>query len=457
MAAAPVTLEAKDIQGLLASGYGRLRSAVYLMYQVTDAAAARDWLGGTLAPALTNAAAPVTTVATNVAVSASGLERLGVAQADLSTFPAEFIEGMASPHRSRMLGDVGASAPRHWRWGGRRQRVDLLLMLFALDAAGLDRHRKPLTPASGAGLSQVVELGTFDLGDHEPFGFRDGISQPAVEGLGSTTKAALPRDLVQPGEFVLGYPNEYATLPPSPSVAGSPDFGRNGSFLVFRQLHQDVAGFWNFAAREAAAAGLASPEQLAARMVGRWPGGAPLVRSPEEDTAELATFNDFAYHHVDATGLRCPIGAHVRRANPRDSLDPRPGSQQAVALVRRHRILRRGREYGPALGDPTTGPRPPLTDDGQDRGLHFICLNANLVRQFEFVQGTWVASPKFAGLYDDADPLLGVHEPVGGTFTIPGTPFRHRLQGLPRFVTVVGGEYFFLPGILGVKRLGELT
>jgi deferrochelatase/peroxidase EfeB len=186
-------------------------------------------------------------------------------------------------------------------------------------------------------------------------------------------------------------------------------------------------------------------------MVGRWPSGAPLVLSPERDDPALANPNDFMYAQSDAHGYACPIGAHIRRANPRDSLDPRPGSPDSIAVNKRHRLLRRGRAYGPplsmerALSDPDT-PRA-------ERGLHFLCLNGNIARQFEFVQHTWINNPKFDELYDDADPILAGREST--LFTVQAQPVRARYCPLPRFVRVDGGAYFFLPGIRALRYLAS--
>ena len=187
------------------------------------------------------------------------------------------------------------------------------------------------------------------------------------------------------------------------------DLGRNGTYLVLRTLAQDVAAFDAYVTTTAGSWSLA-PELLAAKLVGRWRGGASLVQSPTVDRPELATANDFGYHHDDARGLRCPIGAHVRRANPRDSLDPRPGSDASQAVTDRHRLLRRGRVFA---------------EDGE-QGLQFVALNANLGRQFEFVQHSWLNDPKFAGLRTDLDPLVTPRTP-DGVFTIPGEPFRTRV------------------------------
>src|SRR5712692_3727123 len=208
------------MQGLVASGYRRLRSADYLLFRIRDGGAARRWLGD-LAGRLTTARAPVTTTGLNLALTSSGLRHLGLDTAALGSFPPEFVEGMATPHRSRMLGDEGASSPDGWSWGGaERTAVDLVLMLFALDAATLGLLRQDLAVDSIAGLEKVTELHTSDLGDREHFGFTDGISQPTIIGLG---RQALPRDMIQPGEFVLGYPNEYGLIPPGPVVQSNAD------------------------------------------------------------------------------------------------------------------------------------------------------------------------------------------------------------------------------------------
>ena len=180
----------------------------------------------------------------------------------------------------------------------------------------------------------------------EPFGFRDGISQPYVPELASSADDTSARPVAL-GEFVLGHPNAYGLLTQRPVLPrqldpqgllpvlpagadrghpdGGADLGRNGTYLVLRTLAQDVDRLRRLrAGHDAGELGL-DPELLAAKMVGRWRGGASLVQSPDADRAELATANDFGYHHDDVRGLRCPLGAHVRRANPRDSLDPRPG------------------------------------------------------------------------------------------------------------------------------------
>ena len=315
----------------------------------------------------------------NVALSASGMQKLGLRPEILGLFSLELQEGMATPHRSRLFDDAGESAPEHWAWGGpATPPIDVLLMLFTRDAPTLaeayDVHRRR---ARDGGLREITRLDTSDLGFKEHFGFRDGISQPAIEGY-----LDWPRRCTRSrrGEFVLGDPNQhgqyterptlYASLDPEhllpgdPSGSGQVDLGRNGSYLVFRQLSQDVRGFWQFMDRATRNADDGSDEaarvRLAAKIVGRWPGGAPLALSPERDDPELATANDFGYEGGDPYGFGCPIGAHVRLANPRDSLEPDPVTQTIASTG--HRIIRRGREFGrTSIAPEVLFEPPPLT------------------------------------------------------------------------------------------------
>ena len=463
-----MTLELDDIQGLLARGYGRLRAAHFSLFAAADAPAARALLTWLL-PRLTTAGAAPENAAWNVAYTPAGLRRLGLPQSVVDTFSAEFTAGMADPNRSRILGDLDESAPHHWTWGGPNSPpFDGLILLYAADPATLARLRAELRRTlEDVGVRTVADLETLELGDTEPFGFRDGISQPLIDGL---TKDIRGGRAVPAGEFVLGYRNAYGLLtdrpllPPSrdpgrllpsdPGGSGAADLGHNGSYLVVRQLAQDVDGFWRYA--EGATRrpdGSADPQAkvaLAAKMVGRWPSGAPLVKAPDRDDPLLATDNDFAYQDTDPLGHACPLGAHVRRVNPRDTLDPSPGTDASLEVNDRHRLLRRGRSYGPsaqgAAGE----------DPGPDTGLHFMCLAGNLSRQFEFVQHTWLNNPTFHGLYDDTDPLVGSRHCSGQEFTVPALPVRRRYRGLPQFVRTRGGAYLFLPGISALRYLEQL-
>jgi deferrochelatase/peroxidase EfeB len=300
--------------------------------------------------------------------------------------------------------------------------------------------------------------------------------------LGYTNVAAL-------GEFLLGYRNEYGKITDRPllepdgaagllnaeDVPGKKDLARNGSYLVMRQLEQDVRGFWQFL-YDQAGGNVADAEQLGAKMVGRTRTGDPLVaiqRDPIPGTdPRTVAQNQFTYES-DPVGARCPLGAHVRRTNPRNSdfaerrlstlrklivmlgFGPKGFYDDLTSSVRFHRILRRGREYGSELL-PEKALQPGLPNE-LPRGLHFICLNANISRQFEFLQNAWVANTKFSGVTGESDPLLGTRESipgclVTGNFTIPGeSTLRRRMSGLPQFVTVRGGAYFFLPSLRALR------
>ncbi len=473
--AAPAEVEREDVQGLVVRAYGHLAAACYVLGELTDTARARAWLGA-LSGAVDDARERPGARAVNVALTPSGLRRLGLPDRTLQAFPNEFLEGMTEAHRRRLLGDVDESAPERWGWGGPLgDPLDVLLLLYARDEAELSAFAGEQRRAMEEGGVRIVrQLDTTPLEPREHFGFRDGVSQPRIEELGRAPYA----DSVRAGEFLLGYPNAYGRFTPRPLVpaaedpgsmlapdvegSGAHDLGRNGSFLVFRQLSQDVHGFWDFCRRTAVAAdgddeGSSAAVRLAAKLIGRWPSGAPLVLAPDADRPELAEANDCPYHAEDRHGLRCPVGAHVRRANPRDSLDPSPGTRASVDVNKHHRLLRRGRQYGPFVpAEQLTGGAPP-PDDGVARGLHFICLSANIARQFEFVQHTWLNNPRFAGLHGCPDPL-GSPEPRGGRrFSVPREPVRERHAGLPRFVEVRGGAYFFLPGIRALRFLAALA
>jgi Dyp-type peroxidase family len=465
-----MTPELADVQGLFARGYGNLRAAAFLLLGIEDAAAARRWLADT-AGAITSAEARPDERAVNLVFTSSGLARLGLAAETLAMFSNEFVTGMTTPHRTRILGDLDENAPTRWEWGGPSgSQIDLALLLYARDGAALQRLEEEQTRAlAGFGLELRHRLGTSDLDDFEPFGFRDGISQPFVEGL---SKSGPPETTVRVGEFLLGYPNEYGlytdrplldasadprgTLPRDAEGSGRVDIGRNGSYLVFRQLRQDVPGFWRYIERVTRRPdGSSDPQarlRLASKMVGRWPSGAPLALAPDADDPNLAGANDFGYHDLDARGARCPVGSHIRRSHPRDSLDPRPGTSSSWAVNRRHRILRRGREYGTSL----TIEEALAGGDATERGLHFICLNANIQRQFEFINHTWMNNPTFDRLRDDSDPVTGPSAPHGGTFTIPTEGVRERVTNIPRFVSVRGGAYFFLPGLAALRYLAAM-
>lgn len=479
-------LDLHEIQGIIVYGYGKFAAACYLLLQVTQPDAAKAWLA-TLADDITTAAAnPSYTEATtcqNLAFTARGLQAIGLDPQIGSQFSGEFCQGMeATQHRQRILGDHGDSAPEYWQWGGpKTPPVHLLLQLYARDEATLEQlYAHHVSEFEQHGVHLIKRLDTYRLPNRrEHFGFRDDIADPAIAG---TDRQDSPANTIKAGEFILGYPNAYGQytyrplvpssqdpedlLPLDTTGSGQHDLGRNGSYLVFRQLHQDVKAFWETLETQTRTdEHTSNPDQrlyLAAKMVGRWPSGAPLVTSPDQDDPAQATANQFAYHTEDPHGYRCPFGAHIRRVNPRDSLDPNPGSQESLERVNRHRILRRGRAYGPPL-HPSMDPEAMLKAEGGEveRGLHFLCFNANISRQFEFIQHTWVNNTKFDDLYSDDDPLIGDRgrpplDGTSGTFTLQREPVRQRCTGLPRFVQVRGGAYFFTPSISAIRFLASL-
>ena len=467
------TLDLQDVQGLIIRGYGDLKAACYVLLKISNAGLAKAWLSA-VADTITSGQARPAEQAFNVAFTYAGIKKLGLEPGIAAMFSNEFITGMVTPHRSLLLGDIAESAPAQWYWGGSDHKaIDMVFMLFAVDDQQLtDIYTAFAQTLAANGLQEILKLDTSDIGGKEHFGFRDGISQPVIEGLPRTE---IPLNIIKAGEFLLGYANEYGLytdrpllrpaldprglLPRDSSGSGNADLGRNGSYLVFRQLRQDVRAFWQFHDEVTKNPdGSSNPDariKLASQMVGRWPSGAPLLKAHDQDNPELANDNDFAYYQTDPYGFRCPIGAHVRRTNPRDSLDPQPGSEQSIAVGKRHRILRRGREYGPPLDQAQILNGNKSIADDQERGLHFLCFNANISRQFEFIQHTWVNNPHFDGLYNDDDPLIGPHPSDGGTFTMQATPVRRRVTGLPRFVSVVGGAYFFMPGMRAIRYLAS--
>ena len=430
-----VLLDLADIQGLFARGYKGHKYARFTLFTTSEPAASQALLTWLL-PQVTNAAPFSGDTALHVALTPSGLRQLGLPDSVMAGFPAEFLEGMTETNRSRFLGDVGESNPRSWAWGGPQgPPVDGLILVYATTPDILTRQQSVLLQQlAELGIKNVTELYTRELVGQEPFGFHDGISQPVIAGGQLTDRPLLPAS-DDPGRLLL----------PDPAGTGAADLGRNGTYLVLRQLEQDVDGFWRFLDQVTRQSdGTADPGRrvaLAAKMVGRWPSGAPLIDTPDKDEPALGDDNGFVYQ-ADPLGLVCPIGAHIRRANPRDSLPPNPASSLSTSDL--HRLLRRARSYEQAgNGRPETG-------------LYFLCLAANLSRQFEFVQHTWLNNPTFGGLYDDTDPLTGTRQPAGATFTVPQRPVRHRYRGVSQFVRTRGGAYFFLPGISALRYLAQL-
>ncbi|HEU0300409.1 MAG TPA: hypothetical protein VFR37_13160 [Longimicrobium sp.] len=493
-AAAPAAsaIEVEDVQGLVARSYTPLKHACYVPVRFgDDVAGSRAWVDEVrvkITPAsLDTEAVAAQGWAFNLAFTADGLSALRLSPVALKTFSREFSEGMATEHRQRILGDSGDACPDRWQWGAEKNSVHAMLFLYAatpeLLAQMVTRERD-----RGVHLGVTVDEPLTSImlpNDKEHFGFHDGIAQPRIAGL---KQAGGSGPAIPAGEVVLGYDNAYSRTPASPWVtadalsssllaeakkdpfnpnapADRRDLGRNGTYVVFRTLEQNVKEFWRFV-DERAGRDPHERKRLAAKIVGRWPNGASLVEHPdvEPPTFDRDTGNDFLYAaNGDQHGARCPLGAHVRRTNPRDGMIPHPA--ESLKVADRHRLLRRGRAYGPPLAesfDPADVLATP--DDRQARGLHFICFNTDIGRQFEFVQNTWVNGGKFEGLYADPDPLIAphvdpakaVHPEEVSNFTIQGCPVRERVRELPRFVTMRGGAYLFMPGLKALEYLAKM-
>jgi Dyp-type peroxidase family len=432
-------LELDDIQsGVLRPRPGPYE-ATYIVLRIDDRQAGKE-LMGRISKVVTSAANPTSPLA-DTWVSASltyqGLKALGVPQQSLDSFSWEFRQGMAA--RAKDLGDVGESAPENWESPLGTSDVHVIIVAVSPSAEQLEAALAPArtTYQSMEGITAIWRQNCHALpGDKEPFGFRDGISHPAIEGSGipGTNPKEQP---LRAGEFVLGYPDELGGIQKT-----EPELlGRNGTYVVFRKLHQRVADFRRYL--DANSKDPHEEELLAAKMMGRWRSGAPLALCPFHDDPELGADrqrnNDFLFEADDPAGHKTPGGSHIRRTNPRDA---------AVAgVVRIHRMIRRGTAYGPLL------PEGVLDDDGVDRGLMFAFVGAHIGRQFEFVQSQWINDGVFFGANDDRDPIIGSGDI---NFTLPRKPVRRRLQGIPNFVVTRGGEYCFMPGLRALRWLSDL-
>jgi len=514
-----------EIQSLIFGGLGFLRFGTCLIYDnlPNKVVGARSWLKNIKGHVAFNDGRRLGGEAVvTLSIGANGLDRLGLSASALETFPHAFLEGMTSGARSRILGDAGTNDPSHWRWGNKQP--DAALLVYGTSEKAVKDLVAVLSDyAETVGMAPAHAIPLRELTDDktEPFGFVDGISQPAIRGTYKGLRSVDPIHLVEPGEFILGYPDNRGNMPPGPILPAmedpdnllpltvpvdggadhtvvnvSRDLGFNGSFLVIRELEQDVTGFKEYCNEQAATLSrdqrlpppyTLSGEFIAAKIIGRWRDGSSLARFPYESRSQErerrathATIrpipnaghgappvprplepapksdNDFLFGTEDPEAMRCPFGAHIRRANPRDSLDP--GSADQIAISNRHRIIRVGRPYDheKRLGssDAANEEVKRSSDGTSDKlkpGLLFMCLNGDIERQFEFLQQTWLRSPSFHGLSCEKDPLLGDADAGACSFTIPSREGPVRLASLPQFVTTRGGGYFFLPG----KRLIE--
>jgi deferrochelatase/peroxidase EfeB len=505
-------LVSSEIQSLVFGGLGFLKFGTCLLFNLPDDfQEARKWLRVVMPYIAFNDGRRLDKKAVvTLAVGARGLQRLGLPEEGLRTFPFAFLDGMTAPARARILGDIEKNAPENWTWG--LIQPDIALLIYGEGQDFVDELAKHLIDAATAcGMAEPHQIPLKEVSDEkeEPFGFVDGISQPVIRGTYKGLRNADPIHLVEAGEFILGYPDNRGNMPPGATLPGitdpdnrlplvgtvsafektvvenDRDLGFNGTFLVIRQLEQDVDEFWGYCEEQSKRFEDRLPppyevtdEFIAAKLIGRWTDGSSLMRYPYESRIEAARRgpqvnetvrartarqavieapakaaptrtaegvpapptrrtgdNDFLFGAEDPEALRCPFGAHIRRANPRDSFDP--GSNDQIAISNRHRIMRVGRIYDE---------RP-----GENPGLLFMCLNGDIERQFEFVQQTWLMSPSFHGLSCEKDPVLGDGETGACGFTIPSRDGPIALSPMPAFVTTKGGGYFFMPG----KRLIE--
>lgn len=472
MSARTARIDQRDLQGNVLAGYN-FPHGLFVVVRVVDAGAGRAWLGELVGDVTTAVpfgdSKPRHTL--NVAITHDGLRALGVPETILATFPEAFREGMAA--RAWMLGDSGPDSPDYWEVGLRPGEPHVVLTVNASDADALTERRDQLKRriVEDPGLALVHELVTGIIAKNgaknmvlEHFGFADGLAQPAIAGVAKDDPSrrvgpharegqGTPVDRgwrnllpgvrrrwkpLAPGEFVLGYPDETGQRADRPAAK----LRGNGTYMVLRKLRQDVALFHNY--MHAAAGGDSERmELIAAKVVGRWRDGTPVMLEPDKAPPprppDWEPPTDFRYGS-DPKGERCPLGAHVRRANPRDSLGFKG------RLASRHRIIRRGMPYGPPAEDP-------MVEDGIDRGLMFVCYQASIARQFEVIQGAWLADGDALYLGTDRDFLLGGDDPHG-KMTIPGERPEF-LAPTRSFVVNRGGGYFFVPGIAALRAICE--
>ncbi|WP_092056741.1 Dyp-type peroxidase [Planctomicrobium piriforme] len=436
-------LEFDDIQHILLMRAPALTGR-YEFLSFHDAAGGRKWLAA-IEEKVQSAAAMRATVEkenrwVSVAFTWNGLRALGVDEKSLTSFPEEFKQGMVA--RAEMLGDTGENHPNHWVTGMASPDLHAIVILFARDNAERDRcraeHGQLLARCEGVELLSALDLNATPPFDHahDHFGYRDRLSQPAIEGSGEdpTPGSGAP---LKAGEFILGYPDEDgppANLP-QPEI-----LSRNGSYMAYRHLQEHVTAFREFLREHGE-----TPEEqelIAAKLMGRWRSGAPLALAPDKDDPELGADpqrnNNFNYKQMDPLGYAVPLGSHMRRMNPRDT----------AANMNRRRMIRRGATYGPHLPEEAA-------DDSVERGIAAFIICASLIRQFEFAQNVWVNDRNFHELGNERDPIIGNQD---GTleFKIPKRPIRKTIKGLPAFTRVRGGAYFFLPGLKALRFLASL-
>jgi Dyp-type peroxidase family len=417
-----------EIQGNVLRGY-RPRSARFVHLEIQSAQEGREWLEAL--PVTSGAPKDRPECALTVAFSRSGLEALGVRRELILEFPEAFRVGMSK--RSKELGDHEDQSGWDEVFQDAR-RLHALVGLFgsSSDEGVVDEHLERVTKHPGVEVLATQNAG--DLGGREHFGFRDGISQPIqADGEdGWKSDVAIREFLLFESNWNEGNGSKLGI-----------QLSRLGTFLAYRKLEQHVTAFRAFL--QGWPGGM-SPDHVAAKVMGRFANGSPVTNDPQAPNPPDDDSNEFDYSDDDRE-IDCPYGAHISRANPRS---------RTQTDVSARRILRRGLPYGAPQaeivpGTPFTAPVP--ENDFQKRGLVFVALNSSIEKQFEFVQRYWINQKDFNGL-DGVDPIA--HTKVGddmGMFRLRRTSGpRRRLED---FVTLRGGEYFFLPSMKAVKDLAE--
>lgn len=476
-------LNLRAIQGDLLLGHRKLAEA-HVFFRITDRSAlagfirslpitrARDvyrergaelaMMTGTKPPAARH----------SLAFAAKGLERVGLVP-DSGKWPAEFGEGLA-----RRAGPVlNDPAPETWIIGAEEDGIDGVFITTweePLDNAAAEEAARAIFGAEGSGIEIIEPILTGNVrpgenAGHEHFGFLDGVSQPGLRGCvdADRTRPLTPsskdnpdqgnpgQDLLWPGEFILGYEaqpmaGDDITLPGQ--VRELPALWmKDGAFLVIRRLTQKVPEMHAAAAAAAAAAGI-DADLLKAQLVGRWPSGAPIVKTPTADDPDLGKAedrnNDFEFGD-DKAGVLCPWAAHIRKVYARDDA---PGDidagdeerEEAEVRTQTHRMLRRGIQFGPEV----TQEENEAIRTAWDRGLLFRCYVVNIGRQFEEVQAARANSARFAHRGTGQDPIIG-QSPAEGPRIVAGAG---AVGEKPSFsfapwVTMTGGGYFFAPSV----------
>lgn len=459
------TLQLDDIQGIILRGYGSFTRVRHLIVAVADPTRARTLIGDLAAPipASTNPEKlAVTTAATwhvkpdytlNLGFTYEGLSALEVSSTLLAGFAPEFSSGAIG--NASAIYDVDESAPANWEGHmGTASQVHAIFSLFAHTSHELESRTSELLTAISDSFRLTHRHDGRTLPDgYVHFGYRDGLSQPFLAG---GPKPARPypglgvnKDGSSPaGDFLLGFENTFGNKY-SPGVADTP-LGRNGSFGAFRILKQDVAEFENFLQTAAPTIDI-TPDQLAAKLLGRWRSGQPLALCPTapcpvpSDRLNMFRYNGTApgQPEPDPKGVACPIGAHIRRGNPRDEIVAGSFTQQA-------RILRRNLPYGPPFN-------PQRPDDGIERGLIGYFINADFANQFQFLMSQWMNLDNFTGgMITGADPLIGTNSASSSVFTIPTSPTSSiKVSGFAPFVITRGSAYCFLPSMTGLRYIAS--